>query len=88
MRCVAATPTNCVRNSETCCCRCFFTPASPRTPPSVPFSIDDVADSLVRKLVNRVPAVLAGEEISLEDQLAQWEERKALEKRARYVAIR
>lgn len=45
-----------------------------------PFSIDDVADSLIRKLVNRVPAVLAGEEISLEDQLAQWEERKAIER--------
>lgn len=44
------------------------------------FSIDDVADSLVRKLGNRVPAVLAGEAISLEEQLTQWEERKALEK--------
>ena len=43
------------------------------------FDIDDVADALVRKLGNRVPAVLAGQEISLEDQLAQWEERKALE---------
>lgn len=48
--------------------------------PERPFSIDDVADSLIRKLVNRVPAVLAGEEISLEDQLAQWEERKSLER--------
>ena len=48
-----------------------------------PFSIDDVSDALVRKLGNRVPAVLAGEPISLEDQLAQWEERKALEKSAR-----
>lgn len=48
-----------------------------------PFGIDDVADSLLRKLANRVPAVLAGEEISLEDQVAQWEERKALEKRSR-----
>src|SRR5215207_9686209 len=44
------------------------------------FTIDDVADSLLRKLANRVPAVLAGESISLEDQLAQWEERKAAEK--------
>jgi XTP/dITP diphosphohydrolase len=44
------------------------------------FTIDDVADSLVRKLGNRVPAVLAGESVSLEEQLAQWEERKALEK--------
>jgi XTP/dITP diphosphohydrolase len=48
--------------------------------PQLPFSIDDVADSLQRKLANRVPAVLAGEPISLADQLAQWEERKAAEK--------
>jgi XTP/dITP diphosphohydrolase len=34
----------------------------------------------VRKLGNRVPAVLAGESISLDEQLAQWEERKKLEK--------
>lgn len=47
------------------------------------FSIDDVADTLVRKLGNRVPAVLAGESISLADQIAQWEQRKALEKMAR-----
>jgi XTP/dITP diphosphohydrolase len=51
--------------------------------PQHPFSIDDVADTLLRKLGNRVPGVLAGEEISLDDQLAQWEERKALEKRAK-----
>jgi nucleoside triphosphate diphosphatase len=48
--------------------------------PHHPFTIDDVADSLVRKLGNRVPAVLAGESISLDEQLAQWEKRKALEK--------
>ncbi len=48
--------------------------------PEHPFTIDDVADSLLRKLANRVPAVLAGESISLDDQLAQWEERKAAEK--------
>jgi XTP/dITP diphosphohydrolase len=48
--------------------------------PMHPFTIDDVADSLVRKLGNRVPAVLAGESISLDEQLAQWEERKKLEK--------
>ena len=48
--------------------------------PHHPFTIDDVADSLVRKLGNRVPAVLAGESISLDEQLAQWEERKKLEK--------
>ncbi len=51
--------------------------------PTNAFTIDDVADSLLRKLGNRVPAVLAGEEISLDEQLAQWEERKALEKRAK-----
>ena len=51
--------------------------------PQHPFTIDDVADSLVRKLGNRVPAVLAGESISLDEQLAQWEERKASEKRAK-----
>jgi XTP/dITP diphosphohydrolase len=45
----------------------------------LPFGIDEVADALVRKLVNRVPAVLAGETISLEEQLAQWDERKARE---------
>ncbi|OHV03034.1 nucleoside triphosphate pyrophosphohydrolase [Mycobacterium talmoniae] len=49
--------------------------------PHHPFTIDDVADTLLRKLGNRVPAVLAGEAISLDDQLAQWEERKALEKK-------
>jgi len=47
--------------------------------PEHPFSIDDVAGTLLRKLGNRVPAVLAGETISLDDQLAQWEERKAQE---------
>jgi XTP/dITP diphosphohydrolase len=46
----------------------------------LPFGIDDVADSLVRKLVNRAPGVLAGQPISLDEQLAQWEERKATEK--------
>lgn len=51
--------------------------------PANPFGIDDVADALVRKLGNRVPAVLAGEEVTLEDQLAQWEQRKALEKSGR-----
>ena len=52
-----------------------------------PFDIDDVADALVRKLGNRVPAVLAGESITLEDQLAQWEQRKAAEKRAKLSAF-
>jgi XTP/dITP diphosphohydrolase len=47
--------------------------------PAHPFSIDDVADALIRKLGNRAPGVLAGESISLDQQLAQWEERKSLE---------
>jgi len=50
-----------------------------------PFSIDDVAVTLMRKLGNRVPGVLAGESISLEEQLAQWEERKAAEKSRKSV---
>ncbi|QZA16777.1 nucleoside triphosphate pyrophosphohydrolase [Mycobacterium malmoense] len=48
--------------------------------PQHPFTIDDVAAALIRKLGNRVPGVLAGQSISLEEQLAQWEERKAAEK--------
>ena len=55
--------------------------------PENSFDIDDVADALVRKLGNRVPAVLAGESISLEDQLAQWEQRKALEKATRASCV-
>lgn len=51
--------------------------------PQHPFTIDDVAETLLRKLGNRVPGVLAGEAISLDEQLAQWEERKALEKQAK-----
>jgi XTP/dITP diphosphohydrolase len=51
--------------------------------PADAFGIDDVADALVRKLGNRVPAVLAGESVTLEEQLAQWEQRKALEKSTR-----
>ncbi|MFW3114917.1 nucleoside triphosphate pyrophosphohydrolase [Mycobacterium haemophilum DSM 44634] len=46
----------------------------------LPFTIDDVAITLMRKLGHRAPGVLAGEQISLEKQLAQWEERKAAEK--------
>lgn len=48
--------------------------------PQLPFTIDDVAVTLMRKLGNRVPGVLAGQTISLQEQLAQWEERKAAEK--------
>ena len=55
--------------------------------PEHPFGIDDVADALVAKLVNRVPAVLAGQPISLEDQLEQWEQRKALEVSSRQSCL-
>lgn len=48
--------------------------------PQHAFDIDDVADALVRKLGNRASGVLAGESVSLEEQLAQWEERKLAEK--------
>ena len=48
--------------------------------PQHAFTIDDVADSLLAKLGNRVPGVLAGEPISLEQQIAEWDERKAAEK--------
>jgi XTP/dITP diphosphohydrolase len=48
--------------------------------PQLPFTIDDVATTLMRKLGNRVPGVLAGQPVSLEDQLSQWEQRKAAEK--------
>jgi XTP/dITP diphosphohydrolase len=50
---------------------------------SLPFTIDDVADTLMRKLGNRVPEILAGKSISLEDQLAQWEQAKASERSAK-----
>ena len=55
----------------------------------LPFGIDDVADALVRKLVHRAPGVLGGQVISRDEQLAQWEERKALEKsvRARHSSM-
>ncbi len=55
--------------------------------PTNAFSIDDVAHALVRKLGNRVPAVLAGESVSLEEQIAQWDERKSLEKSSRESAM-
>lgn len=55
--------------------------------PTHAFGIDDVADALVRKLGNRVPAVLAGQPITLEDQLAQWEQRKALEGKDRSSCV-
>ncbi|ORV83062.1 nucleoside triphosphate hydrolase [Mycobacterium interjectum] len=51
--------------------------------PQSAFTIDDVAAALMRKLGNRVPGVLAGQSISLEEQLAQWEEAKASERAAK-----
>src|SRR6201999_1073495 len=47
--------------------------------PQHPFTIDEVADTLLRKLGNRVPGVIAGKPISLEQQIAEWDERKAQE---------
>lgn len=44
------------------------------------FTIDDVADALVRKLTGRAATVLAGQQVSRDDQLAQWERSKAAEK--------
>ena len=44
------------------------------------FSIDDVAVTLMRKLGNRAPDILAGHTLSLDEQLARWEQRKAAEK--------
>ena len=58
----------------------LFHARSAQEAPHNSFTIDDVSDALVRKLVNRVPTVLAGEPITLADQLAQWEQRKALER--------
>jgi XTP/dITP diphosphohydrolase len=55
--------------------------------PQHPFTIDDVADALLRKLGNRAPGVLAGEPISLDEQLAQWQERKALEKAKARISV-
>jgi XTP/dITP diphosphohydrolase len=51
--------------------------------PQFSFTIDDVAATLMRKLGNRVPEVLAGQSISLEDQLAQWEKAKVSERAAK-----
>ena len=48
--------------------------------PQLPFTIDDVADHADAKAGQPGPGVLAGQPISLEDQLPQWEERKAAEK--------
>lgn len=46
----------------------------------VPFTVDDVADTLMRKLANRARGVLAGESLSIEQQIVQWESGKAAEK--------
>ncbi|MEU9806618.1 nucleoside triphosphate pyrophosphohydrolase [Mycobacterium sp. NPDC050853] len=49
-----------------------------------PFNIDDIAETLLNKLGNRIPVILGAggdsSSITLEEQLAQWEERKAEEK--------
>lgn len=48
--------------------------------PRHPFNIDDVADTLLRKLGNRRLGVLAGESLSFDEQVAEWETSKAAEK--------
>ncbi|MGH3722656.1 MAG: nucleoside triphosphate pyrophosphohydrolase [Mycobacterium sp.] len=52
--------------------------------PEHPFNIDDVAAALLSKLGNRIPVLLGSggdsASITLEEQLAQWEQRKAQEK--------
>ncbi|MEO6879783.1 MAG: MazG family protein [Mycobacteriaceae bacterium] len=48
---------------------------------STGFSVDDVADALVAKLVHRHPHVFAtAEDLSVQDQEQRWEELKAVEK--------
>ena len=73
-------PTSCAKNSVTLLLQVLFHARIAEDAPELPFTIDDVAATLMRKLGNRVPGVLAGKTISLEEQLAQWEERKAAEK--------
>ncbi len=50
--------------------------------PRRPFAIDDVADTLIRKLGNRRRGVLAGNSPSFQEQVAQWEKGKKADKRA------
>ncbi|BEH78422.1 MULTISPECIES: nucleoside triphosphate pyrophosphohydrolase [Mycobacterium] len=50
--------------------------------PRRPFAIDDVADTLIRKLGNRRRGVLAGNSPLFQEQVAQWEKGKKADKRA------
>ncbi len=48
---------------------------------NAPYSIDDVAESFIRKVSYRTPGVLSGEHADLERQIREWEERKAQERK-------
>ena len=55
-----------------------------RTEADTPFAVDDVADTLVAKLVRRHPHVFSGSSASTPEEVeAQWEQIKAQEKAAR-----
>lgn len=58
-------------------------PASPRMRPCIRSTSMMLPIRLSASSVIRVPAVLAGESISLDEQLAQWEERKAQEQKVK-----
>ncbi|MGL4306114.1 MAG: MazG family protein [Mycobacteriaceae bacterium] len=44
------------------------------------FTIDDVAQHLIEKLKRRAPRVVAGIPVTIEEQIADWENSKAMEK--------
>jgi XTP/dITP diphosphohydrolase len=47
---------------------------------TAPYSIDDVAESFIRKVSYRTPGVLAGQHADLERQIREWEAAKAAER--------
>ena len=65
MRCAAATPIQLREELGDLLLQVLFHARIAEDAPQLPFTIDDVADALMRKLGNRVPGVLAGESISL-----------------------
>ena len=73
------------RNSVTCCCRWCSTRASR---PSAPdgYTIDDVADGIVAKLVRRHPHVFADVTVSGADEVYRnWDEIKKAEKEEKRI---
>ena len=71
------------RNSATCCSRWCSTPASrPSGPTARPFTVDDVADGIVAKLVRRHPHAFADVAVSgAEEVKRNWDAIKKEEKR-------